>query len=45
MKGQINDHLPCILSGDPEGVTNGFSLGEEFKAPKTEGQVGHEAGS
>lgn len=44
-EGQVNDHLPSALSGDPEGVTDGFALGEEFKAAKVEGQIGHEAGS
>lgn len=37
---QINDHLPSALSGDTEGVVDGFALGGEFKAAKADGKVG-----
>ena len=44
-EGEVNDHLPSILSGDPEGVANGFALGEAFKATKAERQVEDKANS
>ena len=44
-EGQVNDHLPSALSGDPEGVACALALDKEFKATEMGGQLGDEAGS
>ncbi len=36
-EGQINDNFARALSGDPEGVINGFAQDEDIKAAKDDG--------